>query len=71
MNITRNSIYINAMKKIILHPKTDTVIICLPQKWVGVPIVCKLSPVYHFDKSNDESQSKIEKEQAFQRKATK
>jgi hypothetical protein len=34
----------NAMKKIILLPKTDTVIICLPKEWVGIPVVCKLFP---------------------------
>jgi len=30
------------MKKLILHPKTDTVTICLPKEWVGIPIECKL-----------------------------
>jgi len=33
------------MKKIILLPKTDTVMICLPKEWVGIPVVCKLFPV--------------------------
>ena len=33
------------MKKIILLPRTDTVILCLPEKWVGVPIVCRLTPI--------------------------
>jgi len=33
------------MKKIILLPKTDTVILCLPEEWVGVPIICKLEPL--------------------------
>ncbi|MCL1850761.1 MAG: hypothetical protein FWF70_05085 [Bacteroidetes bacterium] len=33
------------MKKILLLPKTDTVIICLPEQWVGTPVICKLEPV--------------------------
>jgi len=33
------------MKKIILLPKTDTVTLCLPEEWVGVPIVCRLTPL--------------------------
>jgi len=33
------------MKKIILYPKTDTVIICLPQEWIGTPVACKLVPL--------------------------
>ena len=33
------------MKKLILLPKTDTVIICLPDEWIGIPIICKLEPV--------------------------
>ena len=30
------------MKKLILTPEKDTVTICLPQKWVGKPLVCVL-----------------------------
>jgi len=33
------------MKKLILLPKTDTVIICLPNEWIGIPIICNLEPV--------------------------
>jgi hypothetical protein len=33
------------MKKIILLPRTDTVTLFLPEKWVGVPIVCRLTPI--------------------------
>jgi hypothetical protein len=36
---------IRAMKKILLLPKTDTVLICLPEQWVGVPVICRLEPV--------------------------
>ena len=30
------------MKKLILTPQKDTVTLCLPQEWVGKPIVCVL-----------------------------
>ncbi|MBQ1780528.1 MAG: hypothetical protein II001_03745 [Bacteroidales bacterium] len=30
------------MKKLIMTPKKDTLIICLPQEWVGKPLVCVL-----------------------------
>ncbi len=30
------------MKKLILTPQKDTVTICLPQEWVGKPLVCVL-----------------------------
>ena len=33
------------MKKTILLPKTDTVILCIPEKWIGIPILCKLIPL--------------------------
>ena len=34
------------MKKIILLPKTDTIILCLPEEWVGRPIICQLTLVF-------------------------
>ena len=33
---------IENMKKLILTPQKDTVTICLPQEWVGKPLVCVL-----------------------------
>ena len=30
------------MKKLILTPQKDTVTLCLPQEWVGKPLVCVL-----------------------------
>jgi len=33
------------MKRIVLLPQTDTVLICLPEKWTGIPIICHLSPM--------------------------
>jgi hypothetical protein len=33
------------MKKIVLLPKTDTIILCLPEKWIGIPLICHLSPI--------------------------
>jgi len=36
------------MKKIVLLPKTDTVTLCLPKQWVGIPIVCKLTPLTNY-----------------------
>ena len=30
------------MKKLILNPKQDTVTICLPENWVGKPVICFL-----------------------------
>ena len=35
------------MKKIVLLPKTDTVILCLPEQWVGIPVICELKPMTH------------------------
>jgi hypothetical protein len=47
-----------AMKKIILHPKTDTVILCLPEEWIGTPVVCNLSPVTEKSINKDEIKKK-------------
>ena len=42
------------MKKIILFPKTDTVILCLPEEWVDKPVICKLTPLYEsYIKTNE------------------
>jgi hypothetical protein len=42
------------MKKIVLLPKTDTVILCLPEQWIGVPVICKLTPMNnHFMNRED------------------
>ena len=53
------------MKKIILLPKTDTVILCLPEQWVGVPIACKLYPMPYSLINNDEMVIEIEKRVTF------
>ena len=42
------------MMKIILLPKTDTVILCLPKEWVGTPVICKLEPMKNSFMDNDE-----------------
>ncbi len=34
------------MKKMILTPKKDTVVLCLPSDWVGKPMVCILKSPY-------------------------
>jgi len=46
------------MKKVILLPKTDTVILCLPEKWVGIPLICKLEPMETFFLNGDEMEEK-------------
>jgi len=56
------------MKKIVLFPKTDTVIICLPEKWVGAPIICKLIPMPDSFINNNESEMEIERIMAFRNK---
>lgn len=30
------------MKKLILNPKKDTITICLPENWIGKPVICFL-----------------------------
>ena len=42
------------MKKIVLLPKTDTVTLCLPEEWVGVPVICKLEPIKNSFMNNNE-----------------
>lgn len=41
------------MKKMILTPKKDTVIICLPSEWVGKPMVCILKSPYESEDDED------------------
>ncbi|MCL2290467.1 MAG: hypothetical protein FWC34_07175 [Bacteroidetes bacterium] len=54
------------MKKIVLLPKTDTVILCLPEQWIGIPIICKLTPMSGHFINNDEPE--IEKTIIFHNK---
>ncbi len=30
------------MKKLILNPTKDTIVLCLPETWVGKPVICFL-----------------------------
>ena len=53
------------MKKIILLPKTDTVLLCLPEEWVGIPIICKLEPLKNSFMNSDEMEIEVEKIMAF------
>jgi len=53
------------MKKIVLFPKTDTVIVCLPEEWVGIPIICKLTPMPDYFMNNDALEAEIEKRMRF------
>jgi hypothetical protein len=57
-----------AMKKLVLLPKTDTVILCLPEEWVSVPIVCKLTPIYEQSINFDEVQMEAERVIIFRNK---
>jgi len=56
------------MKKIILLPKTDTVILCLPEKWVGIPVICKLEPMDTHFMDHDEMEIEIERMVVFRNK---
>jgi len=56
------------MKTIVLLPKTDTVILCLPEQWVGIPVVCKLAPMANRFMSCDEIEMEIEKTRIFRNK---
>ena len=49
------------MKKIILFPKTDTVTLCLPEQWIGVPVICKLMPVFEQNINFDDVEIEAEK----------
>ena len=59
------------MKKIILLPKTDTVILCLPEQWVGIPIVCKLTPLSECNVNYDNVEMEAEKIIVFMNKKRK
>ncbi|MDR0206115.1 MAG: hypothetical protein LBI45_02505 [Bacteroidales bacterium] len=48
------------MKKIVLLPKTDTVILCLPKEWIGIPVMCTFAPLSEELLSNYEQDMKIE-----------
>jgi len=61
----------NAMKKIILLPKTDTVILCLPKEWIGVPIICKLAPMSNCLVNVNELELEAEKILFFRNKRRK
>lgn len=41
------------MKKMILTPKKDTITFCLPDDWVGKPMVCILKSPYECDEDED------------------
>jgi hypothetical protein len=56
------------MKKIILLPKTDTVILCLPEQWAGTPIICKLIPMTDRNINFDEMEFEVEKMIEFRNK---
>ena len=60
MSLLRDN-FNNSMKKIILLPQNDTVTICLPEQWVGIPIICKLTPVHDCMIHTNEYPFKIEK----------
>ena len=49
------------MKKILLLPKTDTVTLCLPEQWVGVPVICKLLPVFEQNINFDDVETEAER----------
>jgi hypothetical protein len=59
------------MKKIILLPKTDTVIICLPPEWIGCPVVCKLEPIKASFMKRDEVEMEVERMIVFRNRKKK
>lgn len=61
----------DAMKKMVLLPKTDTVTLCLPEEWIGIPIVCKLTPISNTHVNFDEVELEAEKVIAFLNKKRK
>jgi len=72
MNFISNSESLQlAMKKIVLLPKTDTVILCLPEQWVGTPIVCELTPISNHFTNSDELEKETAKIVAFRNKKRK
>ena len=59
------------MKTIVLLPKTDTVTLCLPEQWVGTPVICKLSPMSDRFMNDDEIEMEMEKAIFFRNKKRK
>jgi hypothetical protein len=53
------------MKKIILLPKTDTVILCLPEQWAGIPVICELTPLSNYTVNSEEVKINTAKIVAF------
>jgi hypothetical protein len=49
------------MKKIVLYPKTDTVILCLPEQWVGSPVICELTPMSNQFINQDEIEIELQR----------
>jgi hypothetical protein len=56
------------MKKIVLLPKTDTVTLCLPEQWVGVPVICKLMPIFEQHINFDDIELEVERVIVFRNK---
>jgi hypothetical protein len=56
------------MKKIVLLPKTDTVILCLPEQWVGIPVVCELTPMSNRFMNKTDIETETSKVVAFRNK---
>jgi len=55
----------------VLLPKTDTITLCLPEEWIGIPIVCKLTPIPNAHVNFDEVELEAEKVIAFLNKKRK
>jgi len=47
------------MKKIILLPKSDTVTLCLPKEWIGIPLMCTFTPLSEELLNNNEQDIKF------------
>ena len=48
------------MKKIVLQPKTDTITLCLPKEWIGIPVMCTFAPLSEEMLNNNEQDMKID-----------
>jgi len=64
----QNNFVQNAMKTIVLLPKTDVITLCLPEQWVGVPVICKFAPMNTRFIDSDEMELEIEKRMIFSNK---
>ena len=53
------------MKTVVLLPKTDTTILCLPEKWVGVPLICKIKPMKTSFANSEEVEIELERLNVF------